>query len=103
MKAVQLNASLEARDPGLNVGRAFFFNPLAHCEQVKTFDKHFPAHKSTCNDHKALSGTTAREQNCTVAGVLSVFCARHDTFRPQGTTDFRVGERYVILGSVHLV
>ncbi|KAF9064828.1 hypothetical protein BDP27DRAFT_1425414 [Rhodocollybia butyracea] len=96
MKAVRLNASSEARDPGLNVGRAFFLNPTAHRQHVEVFDKHFPNQKSTCNDHKAVnSGTTAREQNCTVTGVFSVFCARHDTFRLQGTTDLRVGERQV--------
>lgn len=103
-KATRLNTSSDARDPGLNVGRAFFIDPLAHRQHVEMFDKRFPATKSTCNDHKALSsGATAREQNCTVTGVFSVFCARHDTFRPQGTTDLRVGERCVtFLASVRL-
>lgn len=96
MKQVRLNASSVARDPGLNNGRAYFRNPFAHKAHVERFDKRFPNERSTCNDHKAISDvSTSKLAKLTVTGIVSVFCGRHDTFRPDGTTDLRVGERYV--------
>ncbi|KIK66952.1 hypothetical protein GYMLUDRAFT_156973 [Collybiopsis luxurians FD-317 M1] len=97
MKAVRLNASSEQHVPGFNVGRTYFVDPTVHHHHVATFDKCFPNPPSTCNDHKAVSsaGSRAREMNCTISGVFSIFCAQHDTFRPQGTTDLRYSERQV--------
>lgn len=96
MKQVRLNASSVARDPGLNNGRAYLRNLFAHKAHVKAFDKRFPNEHSTCNDHKAVSDVSSSKlANLTVTGIVSVFCNRHDTFRPDGTTDLRVGERYV--------
>ncbi|KAF9065627.1 hypothetical protein BDP27DRAFT_1366228 [Rhodocollybia butyracea] len=104
MKQVRLNASSEARDPGFNVGRAFFLDPVAHRNHVEQFDKRFPPQRSTCNDYKAVSGAVerGREHNCTVSGIFSVFCAWHDTFRPQGTTDLRYNERHVDVDFAYL-
>lgn len=99
MKQVHLNVSSVAHDPGLNNSRAYFHNPSAHKVHVELFDKRFPNEHSTCNDHKAISDvSTSKLANLTVTGIVSVFCGHHDTFRPDGTTDLRVGERYVYHG-----
>lgn len=96
MKQVRLNASSIARDPGLNAGRAYFRDPFKHKKHVEQFDKRFPNERSACNDHKAVSeASTSKLANLTATGIVSVFCGRHDTFQPDGTTDLRVGERYV--------
>ncbi|KIK60611.1 hypothetical protein GYMLUDRAFT_59373 [Collybiopsis luxurians FD-317 M1] len=97
MKAMQLNASSEACNPGLTAGHAYFINPTTYHIHVEMFNKCFPNPTSSCNNHKVVSGagSHAREQNCTIGSVFSVFCAHHDCFQPQGTTDLRFSEQYV--------
>lgn len=97
MKCTRLNASSEQRDPGFNNGHAYFVDQPQFMAHVQEFDKKIPDTKSTCNDHKAVrNANSRREKNLTARGVASIFCARHDCFRPGSTCDLRYGERYVV-------
>ncbi|KIK64513.1 hypothetical protein GYMLUDRAFT_161123 [Collybiopsis luxurians FD-317 M1] len=89
MKAVQLNASSEARDPGLTVGCTYFQNPVMHHQHIEMFNKQFPILHSMCNNHKVISSSVG------VTGVFSIFCMHHKTFCPDRNTDLWVGERQV--------
>lgn len=104
MKCVRLNASSEERDPGFNQGAAFFVHQPDFMAHINKFDKKLPPTKPTCNDHKAnCESNSRREKNLTARGIASVFCARHDCFRPGSTCDLRYGEWYVYMSNMSCI
>lgn len=101
MKCTRLNASSEQRDPGFNIGCAYFINQPDFMDHIHRFDKRLPETKPTCNDHKAIHDANSRwERNLMAQGVASIFCARHDCFHAGSTCDLWYGEQYVHPSSI---
>ena len=108
-KAQHLNMRREKDDIALADGHAFFVEDKAYkiqltkavdTPQVRTMQPsttvslmNFPAKRSTCNDHKAVSQANAERHNLEATGIGAVACSRHGAFVPHTVVDFQKGEK----------
>ncbi|KAK1223408.1 hypothetical protein PQX77_013717 [Marasmius sp. AFHP31] len=81
------------RDPPLGPGwGAFVPNDIYMDEVRKRTNQEEISH---CVGFQAIaSANTKKSKGLRATGIGSVTCARHETFRPNGTGDLQVGERY---------
>ncbi|KAK1221816.1 hypothetical protein PQX77_015369 [Marasmius sp. AFHP31] len=81
------------RDPPLGPGwGAFVPNDVYMNEVRKRTNQEEISH---CVGFQAIvSANTKKSKGLRATGIGSVTCARHETFRPNGTGDLQVGERY---------
>ncbi|KDQ06493.1 hypothetical protein BOTBODRAFT_90682, partial [Botryobasidium botryosum FD-172 SS1] len=99
-RAQQKDKTNDPADFHLHPGGAYFREDSAFREYLAAVgDEHevccTTACASTCSGFKALNVLRAgRYKNTLVSGILSVMCARHSFFRPNGTVDLQKGERY---------
>ncbi|KDQ05717.1 hypothetical protein BOTBODRAFT_77692, partial [Botryobasidium botryosum FD-172 SS1] len=92
-RAQQKDKTNDPADFHLHPGAAYFREDSAFREYLAAVGDEHEA--STCSGFKALNVLRAgRYKNTLVSGILSVVCARHSFFRPNGTVDLQKGERY---------
>jgi Kyakuja-Dileera-Zisupton transposase len=110
-RMVRRNVSSDMKDPSLNDGSAFFvkeydfkkylaeFAGLIQQEVTILFTaleflhSHVCLQKSTCVNHKALSGADKDSRGLAATGIGTVDCARHNMKQPCGVGDLQKGER----------
>ncbi|TFK60153.1 hypothetical protein BDN72DRAFT_779774 [Pluteus cervinus] len=80
-------------DVALVDGHAYFVNDSRYREYLKGVAP--SSENSTCAQLRAVRNqNTLKFKNAAITGVISVQCARHGFYMPQGTADLEKGEAY---------
>ncbi|KAG6835012.1 hypothetical protein H0H93_005636, partial [Arthromyces matolae] len=89
--------STDAKDPSLQPGFAYFVSSDEYLRHLSNYIHKDEAcfHISHCVGFAALwLANSKKSKGLRATGVASVSCARHQFFRPTGTGDMQIGERY---------
>ncbi|KAI0055821.1 hypothetical protein BV25DRAFT_1921506 [Artomyces pyxidatus] len=93
--------SSQTRDPGLNIGMAYFVSDDGYEEHLEAYIDQ--PEMSGCSRFAAIAASHLKSsKGLRVTGVGGIFCARHELWRANGLGDLQKGERYCNMDYIFL-